>query len=145
MDNSKVDDIVSMLDNLMAADGGHVNVVVDNSAPATEKTVQTNNSLACNGQMACSVPTLHVGLDGDEMNKKKTRRTNPLLAMRLGFSFGKQGGFNTMAEISQNQIDNLASMLDGYVGLPPRCMWPSIVALVSMPVAASILLAMLVE
>ena len=37
MDNSKVDDIVSMLDNLMAADGGHVNVVVDNSAPATEK------------------------------------------------------------------------------------------------------------
>ena len=66
MDNSKVDDIVSMLDNLMAADGGHVNVVVDNSAPATEKTVQPNNSLACNGQMACSVPTLHVGLDGDE-------------------------------------------------------------------------------
>ena len=66
MDNSKVDDIVSMLDNLMAADGGHVNVIVDNSAPAAEKTVQTNNSLACNGQMACSVPTLHVGLDRDE-------------------------------------------------------------------------------
>lgn len=66
MDNSKVDDIISMLDNLMAAEGGHVNVVVDNAAPATEKKVQTNNSLACNGQMACSVPTLHVGLDGDE-------------------------------------------------------------------------------
>ena len=61
MDNSKVDDIVSMLDNLMAAEGGHVNVVVDNAAPADEKKVQTNNSLACNGQMACSVPTLHVG------------------------------------------------------------------------------------
>ena len=37
MDNSKVDDIVSMLDNLMAAEGGHVNVVVDNAAPADEK------------------------------------------------------------------------------------------------------------
>ena len=66
MDNSKVDDIVSMLDNLMAADGGHVNVVVDNTVSSAEKTVQANNSLACNGQMACSVPTLHVGLDGDE-------------------------------------------------------------------------------
>ena len=42
------------------------NVVVDSAAPATEKKVQTNRSLACNGQMACSGPTLHVGLDGDE-------------------------------------------------------------------------------
>ena len=66
MDNSKVDDIVNVLNRDTLLDGGHVNVVVDNSAPATEKTVQTNNSLACNGQMACSVPTLHVGLDGDE-------------------------------------------------------------------------------
>lgn len=66
MDNNKIDDIVSMLDNLMAAEGGHVNVTVDTNAPAADKKVQTNNSLACNGQMACSVPTLHVGLDGDE-------------------------------------------------------------------------------
>ena len=66
MDNTKVDDIESMVDNLIAEEGGHVNVVVYTAAPADEKKVQTNNSLACNGQMACSVPTLHVGLDGDE-------------------------------------------------------------------------------
>ena len=66
MDNSKVDDIVSMLDNLMAAEGGHVNVVVDNAAPADQKKLQTTNSLACNGHRASSEPTHHVGLDGDE-------------------------------------------------------------------------------
>ena len=31
------------------------------------------------------------------------------------------------------------------VGVPPRCMWPKMVALVSIPVAASILLAMEAE
>lgn len=67
MDNNKVDDIVTMLDNLMKAEGGHVNVTVNETAPsALDKSVQTNNSLECNGQMACSVPTLHVGLDRDE-------------------------------------------------------------------------------
>lgn len=66
MDNSKVDDIVAMLDNLMGAEGGHVNVTVNNdSASALDKSVQTNNSLACNGNMACSVPTLHVGIDDE--------------------------------------------------------------------------------
>ena len=114
MDNSKVDDIVSMLDNLMAADGGHVNVVVDNSAPATEKTVPTTVSPAT-ARWHAAFRHFMSDLTETKMNKTKTRRTNPLLSMRLGFSFGKQGGFNTMAEISQNQIDNLASMLDGYV------------------------------
>ena len=71
MDNNNIDDIVTMLDNLMKAEGGHVNVVVNNNAdsdgqPVLDKSVQTTNSLVCNGQMACSVPTLHVGLDGDE-------------------------------------------------------------------------------
>lgn len=65
MDNNKVDDIVAMLDKLMGNDGGHVNVKVnDDAAKAPE--IQTNNSLECAGNMACSVPTLHVGLDGNE-------------------------------------------------------------------------------
>ena len=65
MDNSKVDDIVSMLDKLMGNEGGHVNVKVNDAASATPDIV-TNNSLECAGNMACSVPTLHVGLDGSE-------------------------------------------------------------------------------
>ena len=115
MDNSKVDDIVSMLDNLMAADGGHVNVVVDNSALQPKR--QYRPTTVSPATVRWRAAFRHFMSDSTEtkMNKKKTRRTNPLLAMRLGFSFGKQGGFNTMAEISQNQIDNLASMLDGYV------------------------------
>ena len=66
MDNSKVDDIVAMLDNLMGKDGGHVNVKVDAGADALEKNVQTNNSLECAGNMACSVPTMHIGIDDEE-------------------------------------------------------------------------------
>ena len=71
MDNNNIDDIVTMLDNLMKADGGHVNIVVNNNADTDgqtvlDKSIETTNSLVCNGQMACSVPTLHQGLDADE-------------------------------------------------------------------------------
>ena len=67
MENNKVDDIVTMLDNFMKAEGGHVNVIVNNDGQADmQKAVQTTNSLECNGQMACGVPTLHAGLDRDE-------------------------------------------------------------------------------
>ena len=62
MDNSKVDDIVAMLDNLMGKEGGHVNIKVDDAA-ASAPVVQTNNSLECAGNMACAVPTMHAGID----------------------------------------------------------------------------------
>lgn len=62
MDNSKVDDIVSMLDKLMGNDGGHVNVVV-NENTSSKPNIETNNSLECAGNMACSIPTMHVGID----------------------------------------------------------------------------------
>lgn len=65
MDNTKIDDIVAMLDNLMGNDGGHVNVQVNNDA-AKAPVIQTNNSLECAGNMACSIPTLHVGLEDIE-------------------------------------------------------------------------------
>lgn len=66
MDNSKVDDIVAMLDNLMGKEGGHVNVKVDDGTDTLEKKVQTNNSLECAGNMACSVPTMHIGIDDED-------------------------------------------------------------------------------
>lgn len=65
MDN-KVDDIVDMIDNFIVNGGGHVNVVV-NGEDATEKSVETMKSSDCAGpNMACKVPTLHVGIDDIE-------------------------------------------------------------------------------
>lgn len=64
MDNSKqIDNLVDMLDNLMDNDGGHVNVAVSNTQVDTPE-VETMNSNECSGQnMACKVPTLHIGID----------------------------------------------------------------------------------
>jgi len=58
-----VDDIVSMLDSSMANGTGHVNL--DYSEKATEqKTVETMGCADCSRTpLACSVPTLHQGLD----------------------------------------------------------------------------------
>ncbi|MGN0481726.1 MAG: hypothetical protein ACI4EV_09150 [Lachnospiraceae bacterium] len=65
---SKVDDIVSMIDAFMNNEGGHMNIAVsDNGSPVIDKNVQTTKSLDCCGsQMACQVPTLHEGLDEPE-------------------------------------------------------------------------------
>lgn len=67
MDNNKVniDDVVAMLDGFMAKGGGHMNVSVDKEK--TEKEVTTLGCLDCAaGNLACSVPTLHEGLDAEE-------------------------------------------------------------------------------
>ncbi len=64
MDNglNNVDDIVSMLDNMMANGHGHVNVSVDPEQDG--KTVQTMGCIDCaKGDLACSIPTLHDGID----------------------------------------------------------------------------------
>ena len=68
-DNQKQveDDIVAMLDNFMAKGGGHMNVDVDTLAANLNKQVQETKSNECNSNnMACQVPTLHVGLDSEE-------------------------------------------------------------------------------
>ena len=62
-DNFKnVDDIVAMLDGMVADGHGHINVSVD---PEQEgKTVQTMGCIDCaKGNLACAVPTLHEGID----------------------------------------------------------------------------------
>ena len=67
MDDKKIADLVAMLDQFMSGGGGHLNVT-NNSTDAgdTTKKVTTMGSLECAGNMACQVPTLHVGIDDDE-------------------------------------------------------------------------------
>ena len=49
---------------------GQVDVTVDPEKEAGEATVETQNSLACKGNMACSVPTLLEGMDEELRNNK---------------------------------------------------------------------------
>ncbi len=63
MDNKKIDDLIQMLDSGMAMGVGHVNVDTDEQA-SEAKTVQTMGCTDCSRTpLACSVPTLHDGLD----------------------------------------------------------------------------------
>ncbi len=63
----KIEDIVAMLDSFMAEGGGHMNITEGTGSEDTEKTVTTMGCLDCAaGNLACSVPTLHQGLDGQE-------------------------------------------------------------------------------
>lgn len=69
MDDKQIDDIVSMIDQFMAGNGGHMNVTVDsdgnvNTEETLSKTVTQMNSTDCaGGDLACGVPTLFEGLD----------------------------------------------------------------------------------
>lgn len=67
MDDKKmIDDFVKMMDSGMAQGVGHVNVDVDDNAD-NSKNVQTMGCTDCSRTpLACSVPTLHDGLDGLE-------------------------------------------------------------------------------
>lgn len=71
MEDKKIDDIVSMIDQFMSANGGHMNISVDSEGNVkTEetfsKTVTQMNSMDCAaGDLACKVPTLFEGLDSD--------------------------------------------------------------------------------
>lgn len=61
-ENKMIDDLVSMLDQGMANGMGHVNV--DREDIEENKTVQTMGCSECSRTpLACSVPTLHQGLD----------------------------------------------------------------------------------
>ena len=64
MDNeAMIEDFVKMLDSGMAQGVGHVNVDVDSKA-GSAKNVQTMGCTDCSRTpLACSVPTLHEGLD----------------------------------------------------------------------------------
>lgn len=65
-DKQMIDDFIKMMDSGMAQGVGHVNVDVDDNAD-NSKNVQTMGCTDCSRTpLACSVPTLHEGLDGLE-------------------------------------------------------------------------------
>ncbi|BCN32829.1 hypothetical protein [Anaeromicropila herbilytica] len=67
MSNEKqINDLVNMLDQFVLAGGGHMNVEVEDSSRLDEVQVETTNSNCCQKNMACQVPTLHEGIDGEE-------------------------------------------------------------------------------
>ncbi|MDE6516825.1 MAG: hypothetical protein K2L18_03115 [Acetatifactor sp.] len=64
-ENKMIDDLVKMLDQGMADGMGHINV--DRDDIEESKTVQTMGCSDCSRTpLACSVPTLHQGLDDYE-------------------------------------------------------------------------------
>ncbi len=64
-ENAMIEDLVKMLDAGFASGVGHVNVDYDENA--SQKSVQTMGCTDCSRTpLACSVPTLHQGLDSYE-------------------------------------------------------------------------------
>ena len=65
-----IDDLIKMLDGGMNQGVGHVNVEFDAAASESKK-VQTMGCADCSSNpMACSIPTLHEGID-DELEKQE--------------------------------------------------------------------------
>ncbi len=60
-----IDDLIKMLDEGAAVGVGHVNVAVSQQNEQS-KTVQMGCADCSANPMACSVPTLHGGLDREE-------------------------------------------------------------------------------
>lgn len=62
------DDIVSMLDNMVANGVGHMNIEVDAQGDQSKnKSVEQLGCLDCaKGNLACAIPTLHEGIDEEE-------------------------------------------------------------------------------
>jgi hypothetical protein len=61
-DKTMIDDLVKMLDSGMTEGVGHINV--DTDTKEDSKSVQTMGCTDCSRTpLACSVPTLHDGLD----------------------------------------------------------------------------------
>lgn len=65
-ENAMIEDLIKQLDKGMADNVGHVNVDVNEMVQGS-KSVETMGCTECSSNpMACSVPTLHEGLDGNE-------------------------------------------------------------------------------
>ncbi len=68
-DKNQVDDIVSMLDNMVGNGHGHINVSVDDTVADGQRTEVTMGCTDCaKGDLACSVPTLMEGMDEELYN-----------------------------------------------------------------------------
>lgn len=63
-EQDKINDIVEMLDNFMTDGGGHMNIKVEDLEQEQTIQIDTYRSLDCSSEdMACSVPTIHQGVD----------------------------------------------------------------------------------
>lgn len=62
-DSDRVNDLVDMLDRLMSQGSGHVNILGGDEGNLSVTTV---NSTDCCKNGACSVPTLHKGIDDND-------------------------------------------------------------------------------
>ena len=59
----QIDDLVAFLDGSFGSGVGHVNVEVDDSLSANRQTETMGCTDCSRTPLACSVPTLHQGLD----------------------------------------------------------------------------------
>ena len=71
MDPKNVDELVDLIDQFMAGNGGHMNIQVEENGDIRTDTasvkINTMNSLDCaSGNLACKVPTLFEGMDREE-------------------------------------------------------------------------------
>ena len=64
-EKKSVDDIINMLDQFVTNGGGHMNVVVEESEIECEKITQTLSVDCSKTPTACSIPTLHQGIDDE--------------------------------------------------------------------------------
>ena len=61
--NDEARELAEMLDKLFESGSAHINVTAEGEGILTET---VNSTDCCKGNTACSVPTLHQGLDGEE-------------------------------------------------------------------------------
>lgn len=68
MDDKKIADLVAMLDQFMGNGGGHLNVSNNgtNTGDVAKKVTKMGSLDCASGNLACQIPTLHVGIDEEE-------------------------------------------------------------------------------
>lgn len=65
-EQERIDQIVTMLDAFVTNGGGHVNLTVED-LDGEEEIANALSVGCCNVQSACSIPTLHKGIDEEEI------------------------------------------------------------------------------
>lgn len=59
----EIDELVSLIDNFISSDGGHINVYFDGK---TKTYIDKSKSLDCLNNTSCSTPTLFDGVDDSD-------------------------------------------------------------------------------
>lgn len=56
----EIDDLVSLIDNFVSSEGGHINVYFDKNSKTS---IEKSNTLDCLTNTSCMTPTLFDGVD----------------------------------------------------------------------------------